>query len=66
MEPKEHWRRVYEAKQPEEVSWYQPVPGPSLDALGRLGIGPEASLIDVGGGASALARRGWRDAVGAT
>jgi SAM-dependent methyltransferase len=65
MHADDHWQRVYEAKRPEEVSWYQPVPEPSLDALDRLGIGPEASLIDVGGGASALAgelaERGWRD-----
>ncbi len=65
MRADDHWQRVYEAKRPEEVSWYQPVPEPSLDALDRLGIGPAASLIDVGGGASALAgelaERGWRD-----
>ena len=65
MTRREHWRAVYKAKRPEEVSWYQPVPEPSLEALDRLGIRPEASLIDVGGGASALAgelvERGWRD-----
>ncbi len=65
MERREHWQAVYEARKPDELSWYQPVPEPSLDALDRLGIGPEASLIDVGGGASALAGelvvRGWRD-----
>jgi SAM-dependent methyltransferase len=65
MERHEHWQAVYEAKQRQDVSWYQPVPEPSLEALDRHGIGPEASLIDVGGGASALAgelvARGWRD-----
>jgi SAM-dependent methyltransferase len=65
MERREHWQAVYEAKRPEEVSWYQPSPEPSLEALDRLAIGAEASLIDVGGGASALAGalagRGWRD-----
>lgn len=65
MDAREHWQAVYEAKRPEDVSWYQPVPEPSLEALARLGIGPEASLIDVGGGASSLAdelvARGWRD-----
>ena len=61
----DHWRKVYTDKQPDEVSWYQATPAPSLDALGRLGAGPEQSLIDIGGGAStlvdALLDRGWRD-----
>ncbi len=61
----DHWREVYEAKRPEEVSWYPPVPGPSLDALERLGIGSKATLVDVGGGAAglvdALLDRGWKD-----
>jgi trans-aconitate methyltransferase len=65
MASRDHWQAVYEAKDPEAVSWHQPVPEPSLDALDRLAIGPAASLIDVGGGASglaaALAARGWRD-----
>ncbi len=61
----EHWRKVYTDKQPDEVSWYQATPAPSLDALVRLGAGPEKSLIDIGGGASglvdALLDHGWRD-----
>jgi hypothetical protein len=65
MHARDHWRAVYEARKPDEVSWHQPVPEPSLEALERLGIGPAASLIDVGGGASALAGalagRGWQD-----
>lgn len=65
MDAREHWRTVYAAKRPDELSWHQPLPEPSLEALDRLGIGPESSLIDVGGGASPLAAelaaRGWRD-----
>lgn len=65
MEPREHWQAVYDAKHPEEVSWYQAVPKPSLDVLDRLGADHTTSLIDVGGGASPLAGelagRGWRD-----
>lgn len=64
-ERQEHWRKVYTEKQPDEVSWYQATPAPSLDALDRVGAGPEQSLIDIGGGAStlvdALLDRGWRD-----
>ena len=65
MEPRDHWRAVYEAKRPKAVSWYQAVPEPSLQALERFGVDREAALIDVGGGASALAGElaalGWRD-----
>ncbi|HJS40971.1 MAG TPA: class I SAM-dependent methyltransferase [Sphingomicrobium sp.] len=65
MEPREHWRQVYEAKRPDEVSWFQASPAPSLDALDRLGAGPAKSLVDVGAGAATLADalldRGWSD-----
>lgn len=61
----EHWHRVYTEKQPDEVSWYQTTPAPSLAALERFGARPEQALIDIGGGAStlvdALLERGWRD-----
>lgn len=62
---REHWRAVYEAKRPDEVSWYQPAPAPSLAALDRIGATPGMSLVDVGAGASklvdALLDRGWSD-----
>jgi len=65
MQPADHWRDVYARKRPDEVSWYQPSPEPSLAALDRLGASPDLSLVDVGGGAStlvdALLDRGWRD-----
>lgn len=60
-----HWRQVYTSKQPEEVSWYLPVPAQSLLALDRFGAEPSQSLIDIGGGASTLVdsllARGWSD-----
>ena len=60
-----HWRRVYEEKAPDAVSWYQAEPAPSLRALDRFGAGPFSSIVDVGGGAStlvdALLERGWGD-----
>ena len=65
MDPREHWRSVYQAKRPDEVSWYQASPEPSLAALDRAGTKPFMSLVDVGAGASmlvdALLDRGWRD-----
>lgn len=61
----DHWTRVYRQKAPSDVSWYQPQPEPSLNALDRFGAGPSNSLIDIGGGASNLVdellRRGWSD-----
>lgn len=61
----QHWARVYEAKAPDTVSWYQTSPEPSLKALERLGAKTSSSIIDVGGGASnlvdALLQLGWSD-----
>jgi trans-aconitate methyltransferase len=63
--PQKHWDAVYTDKRPEEVSWYQPTPTASLDALDRFGCGSGEALIDIGGGAStlvdALLARGWSD-----
>ena len=65
MDRVRHWQDVYSRKQPEEVSWFQPSPAPSLAALDRLGIEESRALVDVGGGTStlvaALLKRGWRD-----
>ncbi len=61
----QHWQHVYSTKSSTEMSWYQPTPAASLDALDRIGATPADSLIDVGGGAStlvdALIERGWDD-----
>jgi hypothetical protein len=60
----EHWETVYATKAADTVSWYQPSPTPSLDALNRI-RSTKSGLIDVGGGASSLVdcllERGWRD-----
>ena len=49
------WDAAYEQCGVEGVSWYQPVPTPSLELIKRLGVPPEAAVIDIGGGASLLA-----------
>ena len=65
MQADEHWRGVYRSKGTSDLSWTQASPKPSLDALERLGADPSMSLVDVGGGASALVDalldRGWSD-----
>ena len=51
---KDHWERVYTRKTAREVSWYQSHPEHSLVLIETAGRGREASIIDVGGGASTL------------
>lgn len=54
MQSKAHWDHIYTARLSTDVSRYQPHVTRSLNMLQRIGIGPEAAIIDVGGGASTL------------
>ena len=54
---KQHWERVYTSKSSLEVSWYQAEPRLSLELIEHSGIGRDAPIIDVGGGASVLVDR---------
>ena len=60
-----HWDDVYARRGPTGVSWYQPEPTMSLALIERLGLEPDAAILDVGGGASTLVDRllatGFRD-----
>lgn len=49
---KQHWETIYNTKQLNEVSWYQPVPETSLEFLKQFNIPKDAKIIDVGGGDS--------------
>jgi ubiquinone/menaquinone biosynthesis C-methylase UbiE len=49
-----HWNQVYEKKDADKVSWFQPSLRVSLDFIDSIGLPPSASIIDVGGGASTL------------
>jgi ubiquinone/menaquinone biosynthesis C-methylase UbiE len=53
-EMKQHWDKVYETKQPNEVSWTQEVPQTSLNFIHSFNLPKTASIIDVGGGESKL------------
>jgi len=62
LPPKAHWQKVYSEKPPTGVSWYQEVPSRSLKLIESFGKASEVEgakqplrVIDVGGGASALA-----------
>ena len=49
-----HWQGVYQAKGERDVSWFQESPTVSLDLIRATGVSHEASIVDVGGGASRL------------
>ena len=54
MERHAHWHSVYESKGDHEVSWFEESPTLSLELIRATGVGTEASIIDIGGGASRL------------
>ena len=64
-ERRKHWEGVYEERAPEQVSWHQDTPRSSLELVEHTGVGPDAAILDVGGGASRLVdhllARGYRD-----
>jgi trans-aconitate methyltransferase len=61
---KTHWQQVYLSKGEREVSWTQPNPEPSLSLIERFAASRQASIVDIGGGASrlvdALCERGYQ------
>jgi len=62
---RQHWEDVYEAKRETDVSWFQPKPELSLALICEHAPQTNASVIDIGGGASSLAAAllelGYRD-----
>ena len=51
-----HWDETYAAHGPASVSWYERTPRVSLEIISSLDLPRDLPLIDVGGGASGLAR----------
>jgi 2-polyprenyl-3-methyl-5-hydroxy-6-metoxy-1,4-benzoquinol methylase len=49
-----HWQNIYTTTGEAEVSWFEESPAISLDLIRSTGVGADASIIDVGGGASRL------------
>ena len=49
---KQHWENIYQTKQPDEVSWFQPTPSTSMDFVQFFNIPKTAKIIDIGGGDS--------------
>jgi SAM-dependent methyltransferase len=61
----DHWDAAYSTRGVEGMSWYQAVPGVSLELIDTLDVPLDAAVIDVGGGASFLVdellARGYSD-----
>jgi SAM-dependent methyltransferase len=59
-----HWDNRYAGSEPENLSWFEDAPSLSLRLIGQA-AGAEASVIDMGGGASrlpdALIEAGYKD-----
>lgn len=53
-EKKLHWEKIYNTKQPNEVSWYEEKPIISLDLISELNLPKSARIMDNGGGDSHL------------
>lgn len=53
-ERRAHWQRVYGLNAPGQVSWFQHRPQVSLELIDATGLAKDASILDVGGGASTL------------
>lgn len=54
MDRELHWQKVYSEKLVDQMSWYRPHLATSLYLIERAAPAPEASIIDVGGGACTL------------
>jgi SAM-dependent methyltransferase len=65
MDPREHWDAIYRKRAPSELSGFEPTPETSFELIGTVAPQPEAVVLEVGGGASALVAglldRGYRD-----
>jgi 2-polyprenyl-3-methyl-5-hydroxy-6-metoxy-1,4-benzoquinol methylase len=54
VDPKLHWEKVYQTRQPTEVSWYRPHLEVSLQLIEEAASNRDAHIIDVGAGESTL------------
>ena len=49
-----HWDTIYQTKGEHGLSWFEESPTISLELIRATGVTTEASIIDIGGGASRL------------
>ncbi|MDF1597938.1 MAG: class I SAM-dependent methyltransferase [Acidimicrobiia bacterium] len=61
----DHWDAVHRKRDPDQLTWFQPMPRLSLGRIERSGVEPFQRIVDIGGGSSllcdALIERGYRD-----
>jgi ubiquinone/menaquinone biosynthesis C-methylase UbiE len=55
MTDKSHWENIYTNRSAQDMSWYREHLNISLDFIQKCSLPLDASIIDVGGGASTLA-----------
>jgi len=53
VDRRQHWEGIYRSKASDQVGWFQPLAASSLRLIGEA-ADRDASIIDVGGGASVL------------
>lgn len=54
IDRKQHWENIYQTKELNDVSWFQPTPETSLQFIQQFNLPKAAKIIDVGGGDSLL------------
>ena len=54
LDRRNHWEKVYDTKDPDQVGWTQKIPKTSLDFIESFNLPKEAKIIDIGGGDSKL------------
>lgn len=54
IERKQHWRKIYETKNPNQVSWTQEKPVKSLKFIHKFNLDKSAKIIDISGDDSKL------------
>jgi SAM-dependent methyltransferase len=61
----DHWQRVHGRAPPTAASWHQERPAMSLALIAATGLGRQARILDVGGGAATLVDHLLADGYGA-
>ena len=49
---KEHWEKIYTARDVCKLGWYEETPGPSIQLLSKSSIDKNDLILDIGAGAS--------------
>ena len=54
---KEHWNKVYSKNEIEKTGWYEESPKPSLELIKECNLNKDATILDVGSGATTLIKQ---------